>query len=163
MQVAVEVAHLISLAGVQLAVDLLCDAVALGMGERCRALVDDLLPAASDHLAERVVDCEDPVLTVDEDHAGHVVLEREAEALFATRECLGASELGGDHTQLGLGGDLLCWYLGPVIANCHDAPRLAVECERRSGDVDCHLAAVVAQERIAHFAGHLRSRGRVVG
>ena len=164
MHVAVDVAHLISLAGGQTTVDLLGDAVALGMGERCRALVDDLLPAAPDHLAEGVVDCQDPVLEIDEDHAGHVVLEREAEALLAIRERLGASKFGGDHTQLGPGGDVPCWFLGAVVADCHDAPRLAVKCERRAGDVDCELAAILAQQRVAQFDRlRLRSRGRVPG
>jgi len=106
------------------------------MGERCRSLVDDLLPAASDHLTKGVVDRQDPVFNVDEDHAGHVVLEREPEALFATSERLNGSKLGGDGMQLSLGGDVPCWSLGAVVANRDDAPRLAVKYERSASHVE---------------------------
>src|ERR1039458_9023019 len=112
------------------------------MGERCRSLVDDLLPTASHHLAEGVVAHQDPIFLVDEDHAGNVVLEREPEALLATPERLNGSKLGGDGMQLGLGGDVPCWFLGAVAADCHDAPRLAVKCERSASHVDRELAAV---------------------
>ena len=141
---------------------LLGDAAVLGMGERCRVLADDLLPAASDHLAEGVVDCQDPVLEIDEDHAGHVVLEREAEALLAIRERLGGSKLGGDGVQLDLGADVLCCFLGAVVADCHDGPRLAVKYERREGGVDRDLTAVLAQELEAQVARHC-PRDRVPG
>jgi hypothetical protein len=71
------------------------------MGEQFRALGDDLVPVASDHLAKGVVDFQDYVLGIDEDRASHALLEREAEALLAVYE-------GIDDSGLGLDADAVC-------------------------------------------------------
>jgi hypothetical protein len=71
------------------------------MGEQFRALGDDLVPVASDHLAKRVVDFQDYVFEIDEDRASHALLEREAEALLAIYE-------GIDNSSPGLDADVVC-------------------------------------------------------
>ena len=89
-----------------------------------RALADDLVPVASDHLAKGVVDFEDLAVGIDEDRASHVVLEGEAEALLATSEGLGGNSLGRD-------AGVVCCPLGAVFADCHQDLRLPVKYERR--------------------------------
>ena len=88
---------------------LLGDAVVLGMGEQFRALGDDLVPVASDHLAKGVVDFQDYVFEIDEDRASHALLEREAEALLAIYEGPGGNSLGRDE-------GVVCCFLGAVRA-----------------------------------------------
>jgi hypothetical protein len=79
------------------------------MGEQFRALGDDLVPVASDHLAKGVVDFQDYVFEIDEDRASHALLERETEALLAIYE-------GPGGTQLGLDGGVVCCFPGDVRA-----------------------------------------------
>jgi len=79
----------------------------------------------SEHLTEGVVDCEDPVLEIDEDHAGHVALEREAEALLAVRERLGGSKLGRDGVQLDVAAKVLRCLLAAlsrIATTVHSLP-----------------------------------------
>jgi hypothetical protein len=86
------------------------------MGEQFRALGDDLVPVASDHLAKGVVDFQDYVFEIDEDRASHALLEREAEALLATSEGIDGTQLGLNGAQLGLEGGVVCCFLGDVLA-----------------------------------------------
>jgi len=108
-----------------LPVDLLGDAHVVGVGERLRVEVEELLPPASHHLAEGIVGRDDPVLGVGEDHGRHVVLEGEAKA------------------QLGFGQDLAGRPARGGVANRHDAPRPVLALESREEEVDGDLAAVL--------------------
>ena len=88
------------------------DAAVLGMGEQCRALSDDLVLVASDHLAEAIVDFDDLVFRIEEHRASHVVIEREVETLLATRG-------GIDDVPLGLGAGVFHWSLSAVLGLGH--------------------------------------------
>jgi len=80
------------------------NAEVVGIGEQFRAIADDLLIGASDHLTKGVVDFQDLVFEIDEDRASRALLEREAEASVAICE-------GTDDMQLALGGGAACCFL----------------------------------------------------
>jgi hypothetical protein len=107
------------------------------MGEQFRALGDDLVPVASDHLAKGVVDFQDSVFEIEEDRASHALLEREAETLFAIYEGIDGTQLGLDGTQLGFEGGVVCCSWGDVFADCHHEAGLARRDFRRCR---CHRA-----------------------
>ena len=57
------------------------DTQVLGVRERLGVIPEELFLGIANHLAERVIGRDDPVLKVGKDHRCHVVLEGEAEAL----------------------------------------------------------------------------------
>ena len=98
-QVALGVAQLVGLLGAEPHEGVLGDADVVGVGELLRVVAEQLLAREADHAAEGVVDRDDAVLEVAEEHGRHVVLEGQAEALvafadqgFVARQTLGVTQ-----------------------------------------------------------------------